>query len=113
MKSRGKLILPIIVVPMISLCRIDNGAERQKKIIARMNGFGMEPLLAAYYGMISNPATDKFPSCRIIKNMNMNLKMTCATGPLMIRVSRLTVSGMLSDGYQMMQKIVVCPVSYE
>ena len=44
---------------------IDNRAELQRKILARMREYGMTPVLSAFYGMVPSKLLAKFPSARI------------------------------------------------
>jgi alpha-N-acetylglucosaminidase len=44
---------------------IDDRAELQRKIVARMREYGMTPVLAAFYGMVPSKLREKFPSARI------------------------------------------------
>ncbi len=56
----------------VSQVWINNRVVLQKKILARMREFGMEPVLPAFYGMLPNSAIDKFPDNKIIKDEKWN-----------------------------------------
>lgn len=51
----------------VSQSFIDNQAELQKKILARMKELGIEPVLQGFYGMVPRNLKNKYPSAEIIE----------------------------------------------
>ncbi len=45
---------------------IDEHADLQKKILARLREFGMEPVLPGFYGMVPNRLKEKYPQSQIV-----------------------------------------------